>query len=295
MVRRARIVNTKPPVWPIPQEMKLGRGRVPVEDLVVVLPRRASEEDAYPARLFAEVVADHHLITVPVVKGRAPRGKVPVLIGRAGLKSTSTAAKRLRVTRRDPGPEGYALSATRKRIEVVGSDYRGALYGVQTLLELIESRDGKVRLREAEVRDWPHVPMRFVHIFIPGKETLAFFKRYMRDFLLRYKFNGMILEVAAGMRFDSHPEVSTAYARMVKELFAIGDLAYVQNESAPLGPNKRFQDTTHRGVGLGSYIEKDELREVAGYARKLGLEIMPEVQSRSPLPRQLLPQQSEEL
>ncbi len=279
MAKIVRAVNTKPPVWPIPQEMKLGRGHIPVQDLVVVLPKRASEEDSYPARLFAEVVADHHLVTVPVVRGRAPRGKVAVLIGRAGLKFTTAAAKRLKVSRRDPGPEGYGLSVTKKRVEVVGCDYRGTLYGVQTLLELVESQDGNVRLREATVRDWPHVAMRYVHVFLPGKETLAFFKRYLRDFLLRYKFNGMILEVAGGMRFESHPEVSTAYARMVKELYAVGDLVYVQNESAPLGPKHRFQDTTHRGVGLGSYIEKDELREVARYARKLGLEIMPEIQA----------------
>ena len=281
MAKKVRRVNTKPAVWPIPQEMQLGRGRIPVEDLVIVLPKQMSEQDAYPAKLFAEVVADHHLITVPIVRGRTPRGKVPVLIGRAGPKYTAGAAKGLKVTKSNPGAEGYALSVTKKGVRVVGSDYRGTLFGVQTLLELIESKDGKVGLREAKVRDWPYLPMRYVHIFVPGKETLAFFKRYMRDFLLRYKFNGMILEVAAGMRFDSHPEVSTAYAKMVKELCAVGDLTYVQNESCPLGPDKRFQDTTHRGVGYGSYIEKDELRELARYARKLGLDVMPEIQSLS--------------
>jgi len=281
MTAKARSVNTRPPVWPIPRDMELGRSRIPVEDLVIVLPPRASEEDAYPAKLFAEVVADHHLITVPIVRGRTPRGKVRVTIGRAGLKYTAGAAKRLKVTKSSPGAEGYGLSVSKRGVEVVGCDYRGTLYGVQTLLELIESKDGNVRLREAEVRDWPYMPMRYVHIFIPGKETLAFFKRYLRDFLLRYKFNGMILEVAAGMRLDSHPEISTAYAKMVKELYAVGDLTYVQNESCPLGPDKRFQDTTHRGVGYGSYIEKDELRHVVQYAKKLGLDVMPEIQSLS--------------
>ena len=279
MAKRVPTVNTKPPVWPIPQEMTLGRGRIPVEDLVVVLPQRVSDEDAYPARLFAEVVADHHLMTVPVVRGRAPRGKVPVLIGRAGLKYTSAAAGSLKVTKTNPGAEGYALSVSKKGVRVVGSDRRGALYGVQTLLELMESREGRVTLREAQVRDWPHVPMRYVHIFLPGKETIPLFKRYLRDFLLRYKFNGMILEVGAGMRFERRPEVSTAWARMNKELYALGDLVWSQNESPPLGPEKRFQDTTHRGVGLGSYLEKEEMRDLVRYARRLGLEVMPEIQS----------------
>jgi len=281
MAKRMPTVNTKPPVWPIPQEMTLGRGRIPVEDLVVVLPERVREEDAYPARLFCEVVADHHLVTVPVVRGRAPRGKVPVLIGRAGLAFTARAAKALGVTRKEPGPEGYALEVSAKGVQVVGCDRQGTLYGVQTLLELIESRDGRVRLREARVRDWPYKPMRYVHIFLPGKETIPFFKRYMRDFLLRYKFNGMILEVGAGMRLERHPEISTAWARMNKELYALGDLVWTQNESAPLGPGKRFQDTTHRGVGLASYIEKDEMRELVRYARRLGLDVMPEIQSLS--------------
>ena len=279
MAKQVRRVDTRPTVWPIPQEMKLGRSRIPVEDLALVLPERATEADIYPAKMFQHVVADHHLMTVPLAVGRAPRGKVPVVIGRAGLKHTAAAAVELGVTKADPGPEGYGLAVSRKGIRVVGSDYRGTLFGVQTLLELIENREGAVTIREARVRDWPYLPMRYVHVFLPGKETIPFFKRYLRDFLLRYKYNGIILEVGAGMRFDRHPEISTAWARMNKELYAVGDLAWIQNESCPLGPEKRFQDTTHRGVGLGSYIEKEELHELVGYANRLGLEVMPEIQS----------------
>ncbi len=111
MAKKVRRVNTKPAVWPIPQEMQLGRARIPVEDLVIVLPKQMSEQDAYPAKLFAEVVADHHLITVPIVHGRAPRGKVPVLIGRAGLKYSAGAAKGLKVTKSKPGAEWEKLRA----------------------------------------------------------------------------------------------------------------------------------------------------------------------------------------
>ncbi|TDE48618.1 beta-N-acetylhexosaminidase [Nonomuraea mesophila] len=61
-------------------------------------------------------------------------------------------------------PEGYTLSAARDRVLIVGADPAGAFYGAQTLLALAGSPSScpehRVCVPEAEIRDWPDLPLR---------------------------------------------------------------------------------------------------------------------------------------
>ncbi|MHC4713991.1 MAG: family 20 glycosylhydrolase [Planctomycetota bacterium] len=100
----------------------------------------------------------------------------------------------------------------------------------------------------------------------------------MRDFLLRYKFNGLIMEVGGGMRFDRHPEINVGWERTVSEWYAHGETITKFGEGIPLGPANRFAASCHFGVGGGS-VEKDDLRHLSEVAAKYGLEIVPEIQS----------------
>ena len=103
----------------------------------------------------------------------------------------------------------------------------------------------------------------------------------MRDFLLRYKYNGLIMEVGGGMRFDSHPELSVGWRRTVSEWYAHGETMDKFGEGIPLGAANRFAASCHFGVAGGSYIEKDDLAHLAEVAQMYGLEIIPEIQSLS--------------
>jgi hexosaminidase len=144
---------------------------------------------------------------------------------------------------------------------------------------LLQARAGKFALPGGTVRDWPQMQCRYVHLYIPGREHLPFFRRYVRDFLLRYKFNGMVLEVGGGARLTRRPEIATGWKRTVMELQAHGDQVYKTGESCPLGPDNRFQDTTHHGIADGGWIEADDLRAIVAYARAHGQEVVPEIQS----------------
>ncbi|NBE98045.1 beta-N-acetylhexosaminidase [Nonomuraea sp. KC401] len=62
-------------------------------------------------------------------------------------------------------PEGYTLSAARDRVLIVGADPAGAFYGAQTLLALAgppwsSCPEHRVCVPEAEIRDWPDLPLR---------------------------------------------------------------------------------------------------------------------------------------
>lgn len=268
------------PVYPVPQEVKLSGRTLRADRMAVVVPSGASRRERFAAELFCRWVADEFLVDLPLHEGRAPKGKRPVIIATAATLGRRMPGLRAKLDV-PAKKEGYAISVAAKGILAVGRDYNGTLYAVATLMQLLEFRRGELTVRGGTLRDWPYLPIRYVHLYVPGKENIPFFKRYVRDFLLRYKFNGIILEVGGGVRLKSHPEVSTGWRRTFLELYAHGEWMEKTGESCPLGPKNRFQDTTHRGIGAGAYIEQEDLRDIVTFARRHGQEVVPEIQSLS--------------
>ena len=251
-----------------------------LSDAVIVVPagdRRAQ----LPGRLLAEIVADHFGVSLPIVAGEAPAGRIAITVGEATNPGLAAAAEHRGLTV-PTAAESYTLVVDATGAVVAGRDYRGALYGVSSLVQLVE-RWGQqsIALRRARIRDWPFLPVRWVHLYLPGRDQLGFARRYMRDFLLRHKYNGIVLEIGGGMRFDSHPEISTGWQRTVSEWYAHGETKDKVGEGIPLGTANRFAASLHVGVGGGGDLAKDDVRTLAGWAQDYGLEIIPEIQSLS--------------
>jgi Glycosyl hydrolase family 20, domain 2/Glycosyl hydrolase family 20, catalytic domain len=272
----------KPPyrVWPLPQEAEYGEERLLLGDAVIVVPP-GDRRTQLPGRLLAEIVADQFGVAVPVVVGEAPPGRTLITVGLAGNAMVAAAAEHAGLIVPTPA-EGYALAIGAGGVVVAGRDYRGTLYGVSSLAELVERWGQKsIALRRARIRDWPFLPIRWVHLYLPGRDQLGFARRYMRDFLLRQKYNGIVLEIGGGMRYASHPEISTGWRRTVAEWYAHGETIDKLGEGIPLGTANRFAASLHIGVGGGAYLEKDEVRALAAWADDYALEIVPEVQALS--------------
>jgi hypothetical protein len=272
--------NPPYPIWPIPQEARYEDDRLLLLDAEIVVPsgdRRGQE----PGRVLAEILADDFGVAVSVVEEATGPGRVPITVGEASspVVTAATARAASSVPEKE---EGYLLDVRDDGVVVAGRDYRGTLYGVVSLVQLVH-RWGKQSLavRKARVRDWPQLPIRWVHVYLPGRDQLGFARRYLRDFLLRYKFNGLVMEVGAGMRLASHPELAPGWRRTVAEWYAHGETMDKLGEGIPLGTARRFAASLHVGVGGGGYLEKDEVRSLAALADRLGLEIVPEIQSLS--------------
>jgi hypothetical protein len=268
------------PIWPLPQEATYEHDRLLLRDAVIVVPS-GDERTRFPGRLLAELVADHFGAEVPIVEGTAPPGRTPIVVGEVSRPGVAAATAAHGVTVPEAS-ESYALVVSDAGAVVAGRDYRGALYGVSSFEQLVHHWGRQtVAVRRARVRDWPFLPIRWVHVYLPGREQLSFAERYFRDFLLRYKFNGLVLEVGGGMRLDSHPEISTGWRRTVAEWYAHGETMDALGEGIPLGTADRFAASLHIGVGGGAYVEKDDVRRLAAAAGRYGLEIVPEIQSLS--------------
>jgi hypothetical protein len=266
------------PIWPIPREAKIQDDRLLLTNAVIVVPE-GNTRVQFPGRLLANLIADQFHVALPVAVNKVPEGKVPILVGEVTSKLLAAAAGST-ISTSNPGPEGYVLNISDQDAWIAGCDYRGVLYGVSSFIQLVHQWGHQsVAVWKATIRDWPYLPIRWVHVYMPGKEQLPFARRYLRDFLLRNKFNGLILEVGGGMRLDSHPEISVGWWRTVNEWYAHGETVPKVGEGIPLGTANRFAASCHFGVGGGSYIEKDDLRCFADWAEEYGLEIVPEIQS----------------
>jgi len=263
-----------PLLWPIPQEVTLRDDVLSLSDAVIVVPA-ASDADLAPARLLAEMIADDFGVPLSVVHGDAPEGKVPIHIRIAGHRGAGRTPRNL------PGEEGYLLSVASQGATIIGRDGRGAQHGVATLLQLAERRGAKVVLRGAEIRDWPYKPVRMVHLYLPGAEHLSYARRYLRNFLVRYKFTGAFVELGGGVRLPNRPEIAQGWRRFVEELMAIGDTGPIYGEHVPLGPGHRFAASVHTHLADGLYIEPDELTRLSDLARAYQLDFVPEMQSLS--------------
>jgi hypothetical protein len=270
------------PIWPIPQEARYADDRLLLRDAVIVVPNGDARAQ-YPGRLLATLLADQFGVALPVAL-EAPAGSTPIVVGEVSSPVVAAAVARVPgtpATVPNP-PDGYLLQVGSSDALVAGRDYRGALYGVSSFVQLVH-RWGKqsVAARLATVRDWPFLAIRWVHLYLPAREQLPFAERYLRDFLLRYKFNGVVLELGGGMRLDSHPEISVGWRRTVAEWYAHGETMDTLGEGIPLGTANRFAASLHVGVAGGAYVEKDDLRRLAAAAEQYGLEIVPEIQSLS--------------
>ena len=117
--------------------------------------------------------------------------------------------------------------------------------------------------RICSIDDKPDKIMRGFHMGLPKRENIGFAKRLFKYILLPLGYNQLMVQFCGGMRYESHPEITEAWLR--------------GNEEARLGLAPTFP---HDYMGAeGTVLEKDEVRDLLGYARDLGFEIIPEIQS----------------
>ena len=129
-------------------------------------------------------------------------------------------------------PEGFSITVKKDRIDIVGGDDRGCLYGVWALLELISLNNGEPSIACGIIRDWPDIPLRGLCMnsdFVPtGNKDVSLYKRYL-DAVSRSRGNFVVfyhkpIEVQSwakketSQKFWSEEEMReiAAYARFLK-------------------------------------------------------------------------------
>lgn len=154
--------------------------------------------------------------------------------------------------------DGYVLDITNDHISISASNLRGAVYAAETLLKLIQ--DGNIPL--GHIEDAPFCAFRGVHLGLPPVDQIPFTKRFIKYLLSPMGYNAVILEIAGGMQFDSHPEINTAFV-----------------EAAAKSKSGEWPPLAHDYIAGGGIVPKQDVAELADYIRSFGMDVIPEIQS----------------
>jgi hexosaminidase len=253
-------------VFPKPREIQLSDPSLALSESVpILLPERATAEDGFLARFLLAEMSERHGLALRLERVRSLPVKGPfVLMGT--MRNSLVAAYAGRHGLTSTAPEGYALEVNAGAAVVVGSDDAGAFYGLQTLRQMVRGSS----IQGARVRDWPLKPFRGIKLYLPGRENIGYFKRFVRDFMALYKLNTVIVELNAAMRFDRHPELNAGWIEFGK------DMNHTRRERS-WGPGRQFQDSANADTADFGVLEKEEVADLVRYARQHYIEVIPEV------------------
>ncbi len=269
-----RANGERPLIFPIPQQMQItDESFVIDESMLIIVPPEMSRNDIFLARFLVRELSDKFGIAVRIEQvSEIPSNRRVVLMGKfdSPMISKFCNDNKLIINKKDPGSEGYLLNVTSDKIVVAGCDDAGAFYGLQSLRQLIDAGNGR-NVQGLKVRDWPNFPFRAIRLYVPGPENIAFFKRFMRNFMSLYKYNKVIIELNC-MRLDKHPEVNAGWIEFSKYM------QYSRSNSTE-GIQGEEKNSSHFDAGDGFIIEKNEVRDLVSYANENYLEVIPEIPS----------------
>ncbi len=158
----------------------------------------------------------------------------------------------------DMEEEAFSIEVTQEGGRVCGGSYRALLWASERLLSL-SSAEG---IRMASLKDSPMQQWRGVHVALPDRAEIPFFKRLAKYLWMPMGYNTIFLEIASKMEYRSHPRINEKWRELCR-LYEEG--------KAPMPAHYTF---------LGSDIlTQQEVAELCDAFRLYGLEVVPEVQT----------------
>src|SRR4030042_2936 len=182
------LFSGEPLIFPLPESLKVSEASFDLTpDVTVLLPMKATENDRFLAQCLVSECAEHWGTALSVLHtdGLPPKGR-GILLGsiKNSLIRSFCKQRNIHISEKDPGPEGYVLFVNQDFIAAIGSDDRGAFYGLQSLRQIVRKKGDAVEVQGLEVRDRPRMPFRGIRLFIPGRDNIPFLKRFIRDFMV---------------------------------------------------------------------------------------------------------------
>lgn len=157
----------------------------------------------------------------------------------------------------DREDDGFDIVIDEEGCRIQAGCKRGFVYAVDVLVQLAEEKG----LKMCSISEKPAFGFRGIHVGLGNRDELPFLKKFIREMAVPMRYNSVIIEVNAAMRYEKLPEINEAW------------LNAIDNYKKGLWPRP-----AHYGYVGGDIYEKDEIKELCDYIRSFGLEIIPEVQ-----------------
>lgn len=268
--------DKKPLIFPIPTETKVTGGIFNIDSsTIIALPVNSSTTDKFLSGFITNELVDKYGFIIKASHKSALTDKEKfVLIGDLSnpLIKRYSDQKGWTAELKNLGNEGYILNVSTNNIVIAANTKNGALMGLSSLRQIIKTDNGKLTVPQLLVKDSPLFGFRGIKMYLPGRNNIPYFKRFIKDFALMYKYNKVILELNANMRLDKHPELNIGTVKFAQYL-------NYNRLDRPTGPHKEFQNSSHQDNADGDILEKNEVADIVEYMRNFGIEVIPELPS----------------
>jgi len=127
--------------------------------------------------------------------------------------------------------QAYRIDLTANKITIVANAPQGLFYGVQTLLQLIRSKEKKISFPEGKLTDWPEMNLRIIYWDDAHHlEKMDVLKREIKQASF-YKINGFAIKLEGHFQYLSAAPIVEPYALSAAQYQELTDYAathYVQ-------------------------------------------------------------------
>ncbi|TSA23028.1 hypothetical protein D4R75_04190 [bacterium] len=275
-VADAAIAQGQPSIFPIPLEIQVRTGTFTADkSAFVAIHDRGSDTERSLARLLSQEFVDRYRHPINIIrKSRISRDDKFILLGTTAdpLVRSYCEQQGLMTPLKELGDEGYILTVTEKNVVVAANTQKGTLFGLESLRQIMKKEGGTVVIPQLTVRDAPQYGLRGIKLYVPGRDNIPFFKRFIKDFVAYYKFNTIILELNANMRLDQHPELNIGAVEFAEHL-------KYSRLGRPPGRHREYQNSSHQDNADGLILEKEEVADLVSYMRSFNIEVIPELPS----------------
>ncbi|NLF19571.1 MAG: family 20 glycosylhydrolase, partial [Lentisphaerae bacterium] len=152
--------------------------------------------------------------------------------------------------------EAYALDVDARGIRIRAEGRRGALYGVQTLRQMLTRHDGRLHIPAAAILDWPVMRWRGWHVTGPDTSAAVPEAGRVIDLMAALKFNWIAIQIDSRLRYERHPALSRGPDAPTKdELRAL----VLQAQALGMEVIPMTQCWSH----FNYFLEKEEFRHLA--------------------------------
>lgn len=262
------------PIFPAPRAWTPAATALPLGQATpIVISSAPSASDLQSALILSGELADTFGVGVPIVRAATLPASPCIVVGdtKNPMVRAAFAARNLAVPS-EIRAEGYTLIADARGAILAGSDEPGTFYAVQSARQLVRriTPSGSAEMAGANITDWPATGFRGVRVFLPGRDNLPFFRRWLVDYVALNKFNKLVLELNAGMRFERHPELNAGWLDFNRSL-------NLSRRDRPKGPNGEGQDSSHHDTADGGVLEKSEVADLVRLCEQHHIEVVPEI------------------
>lgn len=158
----------------------------------------------------------------------------------------------------------YELTIDKNGVNIAAPTNEGLFLGMQTLLQLVEEHKDDYQLPYLKIKDWPKFEYRGMHLDVGRHFFNADQVKQYLEYLAAYKYNKFHWHLTEdqGWRIEikKYPKLQTVAAwRKGSQVGAYSDMKF---------------DT----IRYGGYYTQDEIRDVVAYAKKLHIDVIPEIE-----------------